>query len=168
MATLLIETALNSTVFCKEVVETPAEATYEGLKHEGETSAVVILRAGAALETGLKRVIPDCRTGRMLIQSNISTGEPNLHYLNLPSDISTHSCVLLLDPQMSSGGAALMAVQVLLDHGVPEDRIVFVTYFAGREGLGRLMNVWPQIRVVVGKIGADYEGRWIEGRYFRC
>lgn len=27
-----------------------------------------------------------------------------------------------------------MAVQVLLDHGVPEAKIVFVTYLAGRMG----------------------------------
>lgn len=43
----------------------------------------MVLRAGAALETGLKRVIPDCKIGRLLIQSNIRTGEPELHYCKL-------------------------------------------------------------------------------------
>lgn len=56
------------------------------------------------METGLKRVIPDAKTGRLLIQSNIRNGEPELHFLKLPDDISTHDSVLLLDPQMSSGG----------------------------------------------------------------
>lgn len=55
---------------------------------------------------GLKRVIPDCRTGRLLIQSNVRTGEPELHYLKLPENINKHDSVLLLDPQMSSGGGA--------------------------------------------------------------
>ncbi len=168
MATLLVETALNSTNFRPKQVETAANCTYNGLVRNGEPSAVVVLRAGAAFETGLKRVIPDCRTGRILIQSNIRTGEPELHYQKLPSDIGTHDCVLLLDPQMSSGGAALMSVQVLIDHGVKEESIVFVTYFAGRAGLARLNRVWPKVRVVVCKIVPDYEGRWIEGRYFRC
>jgi uridine kinase len=129
---------------------------------------VVILRAGAAFETGLKRVIPDCKTGRILIQSNIRTGEPELHYQKLPIGIQTQDCVLLLDPQMSSGGAALMSVQVLLDHGVAEERIVFVTYFAGKMGLNRLTKVFPLVKVVVCEIVADYEPRWIEKRYFRC
>jgi uridine kinase len=129
---------------------------------------VVILRAGAAFETGLRRVIPDCRSGRILIQSNIRTGEPELHYQKLPPDIGTHDSVLLLDPQMSSGGAALMSVQVLIDHGVPEDKIVFVTYFAGKLGLNRLTKVFPRVKVVVCEIVADYEERWIEKRYFRC
>jgi uridine kinase len=71
-------------------------------------------------------------------------------------------------PKMSSGGAALMAVQVLVDHGVPEDRIVFVTYFAGRMGLHRLIKVFPEMKVVVCTIVGDHEGRWIADRYFGC
>jgi uridine kinase len=69
---------------------------------------------------------------------------------------------------MSSGGAALMAVQVLVDHGVPEEKIVFVTYFAGRMGLNRLTKVFPGVKVVVSTIVADFEERWVEKRYFGC
>lgn len=131
-------------------------------------SAVAILRGGAAFETALKRVIPDCKTGRMLIQSNVRTGEPELHYLKLPADIATHESVLLMDAQMSSGGSALMAVQVLLDHGVEQDRIVLVTYTAGRMGLHRLTMVFPEIEVVLCSMVPDIEQRWVEKRYFRC
>lgn len=53
------------------------------------------------LQTGLKRVIPDCATGRILIQSSIDTGEPELHFLKLPDGIKDHDSVLLLDPQVS-------------------------------------------------------------------
>ena len=69
---------------------------------------------------------------------------------------------------MSSGGAALMAVSVLLDHGVPEERIVFVTYFAGKMGLNRLCKAFPGVRVVLGNVGEDFEDRWVERRYFGC
>lgn len=149
-------------------METPTGNKYNGLAATGETSAVVILRAGSVFETGLKRVLPDCRTGRLLIQSNIRTGEPELHYLKLPENIQYHDSVLLMDPQMSSGGAALMAVQVLVDHGVPEDKIVFVTYFAGKLGLNRLTKVFPELKVVVCTMVADFEERWIERKYFGC
>lgn len=160
--------ALNNVSFTENIVQTPTGSRYHGLQTAGEISAVVILRAGSAFETGLKRVIPDCKTGRILIQSNIRTGEPELHFLKLPDGINTHESVLLLDPQMSSGGAALMAVQVLVDHGVPQQNIVFVTYFAGKMGLNRLTKVFPEVKVVVCKIVADYEERWIEKRYFGC
>ncbi|CAG8954762.1 hypothetical protein HYFRA_00004687 [Hymenoscyphus fraxineus] len=168
VATLLVEHAMNNVYFKEKIIETPLGNHYKGLAPLGETSAVIILRAGAAFETGLKRVLPDCRTGRVLIQSNVRTGEPELHYLKLPENIDTHDGVLLLDPQMRSGGAAVMAVQVLLDHGVPEEKIVFVTYFAGRLGLNRLTKVFPGVKVVVCSIVADFEERWIEKRYFGC
>lgn len=159
---------MNDVCFKSVTIKTATGNSYQGLRPTGEISAVIILRAGAAMETGLKRVVPDCRTGRVLIQSNIRTGEPELHYLKLPEDIKKHDSVLLLDPQMSSGGAALMAVQVLVDHGVSQDRIVFVTYFAGRVGLNRLTKVFPDVKVVVCTTVADDEERWIEKRYFRC
>ncbi len=154
--------------FKPKTVQTPPGRAYDGLEASGEVSAVVILRAGSCLENGLKRVIPDCRTGRVLIQSNYRTGEPELHYQRLPTDISTHDSVLLLDPQMSSGGAALMAVKVLVDHGVSQERIVFVTYFAGKMGVKRLLKVFPKVKVVVCTIIEDLQERWIEKRYFGC
>lgn len=160
--------ALNNVQFKEKEINTPAGHKYRGLTAKGEVSAVIVLRGGAAFETGLKRVIPDCRTGRLLIQSNVRTGEPELHYLKLPRDIENHDSVLLLDAQMSSGGSALMAVQVLVDHGVPQDRIVVATYSSGRVGLHRLMKVFPGITVVVGNLVSDFEDRWVEKRYFRC
>ena len=154
--------------FTPNQVFTPQGTIYMGLKTVGEVSAVVILRGGSALETGLKRVIPDCRTGRVLIQSSPHTGEPELHYLKLPEDMATHERVLLLDSQMSSGGAALMAVRVLVDHGVPEENIVFVTYMAGKNGCQRLLSVYPDMRVVVCRLTDDLEDRWAEKRYLGC
>ncbi|RYP34644.1 hypothetical protein DL767_004204 [Monosporascus sp. MG133] len=167
-ACLLIEQALNKVHFKELMVETPTGHEYQGLTPKGEVSAVIVLRGGAAFEGGLKRVIPDCRTGRLLIQSNVRTGEPELHYLKLPKDIETHDSVLLLDAQMSSGGSALMAVQVLVDHGVPQDRIVVATYSSGKVGLHRLTKVFPDVTIVVGNLGSDFEDRWVEKRYFRC
>jgi uridine kinase len=165
---LILDSAMNDVPFRSKTVETNTGNPYHGLEPSGEISAVVILRAGSAFETGLRRVIPDCKTGRILIQSNLRTGEPELHFLKLPNDIREHSTVLLLDPQMSSGGAALMAVQVLVDHGVPQSNIVFVTYFAGKTGVNRLTSVFPQVKVVASIILTGHEERWIEQRYFGC
>jgi uridine kinase len=61
-----------------------------------------------------------------------------------------------------------MAVRVLLDHGVPEDRIMFVTWTAGLVGVNRLCKVYPGMKVVVCRIVEDGEERWIEKRYFGC
>jgi uridine kinase len=129
---------------------------------------VAILRGGSVLETALHRVIPDAQTGRILIQTNYRTGEPELHYCALAPNAPNHASVLLLDAQMSSGGAALMAVRVLLDHGVKEERIVFVAYTAGRRGVSRLSAVFPEIKIVIGRMVDDDEDRWVEQRYLGC
>jgi uridine kinase len=160
--------ALNNVRFSEASIQTPAGHRYDGLKAKGQVSAVVVLRGGSALETAMGRIIPDCRTGRILIQSNLRTGEPELHFLKLPEHIDQHESVMLLDAQMSSGGSALMAVQVLLDHGVAQDKIVLATYSAGRLGLHRLSKVFPDLTVVLCDILDDSEERWVEKRYFRC
>lgn len=168
VAALLVDKAVDLLPFTPKQVTTPQGYQYMGLHKSAEVSAVVVLRGGSAFETGLRRTIPDCRTGRMLIQTNYRTGEPELHYRALPTNIAEHGLVLVLDPQMSSGGAALMAVRVLVDHGVPEDRIVFVTYLAGRVGVNRVLSVFPDVRVVVARMGDDMESRWVETRYLGC
>ena len=61
-----------------------------------------------------------------------------------------------------------MAVRVLVDHGVPEEKIIFVTYFAGKMGLNRLTRVFPKLKIVLCRVVEDYEERWIEKRYFGC
>ncbi|KAJ4296891.1 Uridine kinase [Kalmusia sp. IMI 367209] len=127
IVSLLVETAVDFLPFEPAQIQTPQGHLYMGLHRSSDISAVILLRGGSALETGLRRTIPDCRTGRILIQTNYRTGEPELHYRALPPNIHKDGLVLILDPQMSSGGAALMAVKVLVDHGVQEDKIVFVT-----------------------------------------
>ena len=168
LAALLVEKALDNHHFLPAQVTTPQEVQYNGLRSAGKVSAVAILRGGSCLETGLKRTLPDCPTGRLLIQSDFRTGEPQLHYLKLFPDIASHETVLLLDSQMSSGGAALMAVKILVDHGVEEKKIVFVTCLAGRVGVKRLTSVFPDINVIAGNIADDLEDRWVEKKYFGC
>ena len=168
MVALLIEKALDFHKFVSVDVKTPLDIVYSGLKPVGKVSAVMIVRGGSCFETGLKRTIPDCLIGRLMIQSNYRTGEPELHYMDLFLDIAEHEAVLLLDSQMSSGGAALMAVRVLVDHGVAEHKIVFVTCMVGRMGVKRLLSVFPNIKVVTTVIADDNEDRWMERKYFGC
>lgn len=168
LASLIIELALNNVQFKEATIETPTGHKYSGLAPKGEVCAVLVLRGGSAFEPALRKTIPDCRTGRVLIQSDFSTGEPELHYLRLPDDIKNQESVLLIDTQMASGGAALMAVQVLVDHGVPQERIVLATYSAGKIGLHRLTSVFPDITVVVCNMLDTPDERWVEQRYFRC
>lgn len=178
LSTLLISRATSLQPYAPTQIVTPVNVPYMGLAPTGQITAVVLERGGCCLEPALLTIVPNCRTGRLLIQHSPRTGEPELHYLSLPPSIAASSIVLLLDAQMSSGGAGLMAVRVLVDHGVAEERIVFCAIVAGRRGVGKLLSVFPDVRIVVASPfvvaessgGAQEEGedRWIERKYLGC
>ena len=46
--------------------------------HRLQICGVSILRAGGTMETGLRRAIKDALIGKMLIQSDPQTGEPQV------------------------------------------------------------------------------------------
>ncbi|VDN99594.1 unnamed protein product [Rodentolepis nana] len=71
------------------IVDTPQGIPYHGRRLVPGTKicGVSILRAGEAFEPSLTTVCKDVRLGKILIQTNPETLEPELHYLRLPSDI---------------------------------------------------------------------------------
>ncbi|CAG8459874.1 13850_t:CDS:10 [Funneliformis caledonium] len=74
-----------------------------------------------------------------------------LHFINLPNNV--HECyVLLMDAQIATGAAALMAIRVLLDHNVPEDRIMFLTFLATPLGLHVISNAFPKVKICTSMI----------------
>jgi uridine kinase len=143
LSTLVIEHALSLLPYREKRIETPLDLVYAGAEldvPEGHLCGVSILRSGASLEKGLRRVVRDVPVGSVLIQSDTKTGEPLLYQVSLPEILTTSfesaekSTVLLLDSQIGTGAAALMAVRILLDHGVREENIVFCCILVSKVG----------------------------------
>jgi len=148
---LLVEEGLNQLPVVPKIVETPTGASCEGVGFEGKICGVSILRAGEAMEQGLREVCRSVRIGKILIQRDEETTRPKLFYSKLPQDISQRY-VLLLDPMLATGGSAMKAVEVIMEHGVPEDRIIFINLISAPEGLKRFAARYPSLRVVTGWI----------------
>ncbi|CAF5056159.1 unnamed protein product, partial [Rotaria sp. Silwood1] len=55
-----------------------------------------------------------------------------LHFLRLPRDIA-NAYVLILDATIATGAAAIMAIRVLLDHNVPEDKIALLSLLVSKQ-----------------------------------
>lgn len=85
-----------------------------------------IERSGGPFVKGLRRVIRDAQIGALLIQSDNLTGEPLLFHTSVPDsikgDTSADTTVFLMDAQISTGAAAIMAIRVMLDHGVQGEK----------------------------------------------
>uniref|UniRef100_H3AF20 uridine/cytidine kinase n=1 Tax=Latimeria chalumnae TaxID=7897 RepID=H3AF20_LATCH len=155
-------------------VETPQGTIYEGKRLNGKRiTGVSILRAGETMEQALMAVCKDIRLGKILIQTNHSTGEPELHYLRLPKDIS-EDYVILMDSTVSTGAAAMMAIRVLLDHDVQEDKIFLLSLLMAEMGVHSVAYAFPRVRIITTAVdkGVNEEFHIIPGignfgdRYF--
>ena len=56
-----------------------------------------------------------------------------------------------------------MAIRVLLDHGVREDRIIFVTILAAPRGVSILRRHFPKVKIVTGGADPNLTPIWIPG-----
>ncbi|KAI0027368.1 PRTase-like protein [Vararia minispora EC-137] len=148
---LLVEEGLNHLPVVPKSVQTPTGVTYAGVGFEGKICGVSILRAGEAMEQGLREVCRSVRIGKILIQRDEETTQPKLFYAKLPQDIANRY-VLLLDPMLATGGSAMKAVEVIMEHGVPEDRIIFINLISSPEGLQTFYKRYPKLRVITGWI----------------
>ncbi|KAF1743743.1 hypothetical protein MXB_3977 [Myxobolus squamalis] len=124
-----------------------------------EICFVSIMRAGECFEDVTKILLIDYCVGKILIQTNKETAEPEFHYLRLPSNIS--SCnVLLFDASISTGASALMAIRILIDHDVNEENVIMISLLLTPTGIQSILNAFPKVQIVSAavdnKINSDY------------
>jgi uracil phosphoribosyltransferase len=148
---LLIEAGLNLLPFEPHDVRTPVGSEYHGLRLAAKLCGVPVVRAGESMESELRAVCPGIPIGKILIQRDKTTKLPKLYYTKLPRDIAERH-VLLLDPMLATGGTALAAVKVLLEHGVAEQNIIFVNFITVAEGITAVCERYPRVRIVTSSI----------------
>ncbi|KAH3685755.1 hypothetical protein WICPIJ_003274 [Wickerhamomyces pijperi] len=181
IATTLVNKALESHEFKPVTIETPLNVQFRTVEPQDTPIAVSIIRSGDCFMHSLRKTLPEIAVGKLLIQSDSLTGEPQLHTESLPLSISAKNTkVLLLDAQIISGAAVIMAIQVLLDHGVREEDISVICYLANEIGLRRVLMAFKKVKIVVGVIGFReninpdsgenaevwFRSRFIDARYF--
>ncbi|GAA5831973.1 hypothetical protein JCM5353_002829 [Sporobolomyces roseus] len=169
LSTLVAEHALSLLPYQPKSVDTRSGSTYNGQElsmPSDRLCGVSILRSGGSLEKGLRRVVRDIALGSVLIQSDASTGEPFLYSVNLPACLTTssqsaaESHVLLLDSQIGTGAAALMAVRILLDHGVKEEKIIICCILISKVGgVWALRRAFPKVKVACSAADPGLEER---------
>ncbi|MEU7567016.1 uracil phosphoribosyltransferase [Streptomyces fradiae] len=148
---LLLEAGMDLLPFTKKDVTTPVGAVYPGLEFASKLCAVPVIRAGESMEAELREVHPGIRIGKILIQRDKQTKLPHLLYRHLPDDIADRY-VLLLEPMLATAGSALAAIDVLLDAGVAEDRVIMINFLSSPEGLRRVADARPRVKIVTSAI----------------
>ncbi|KAJ3141967.1 Uridine-cytidine kinase-like 1 [Physocladia obscura] len=148
--------------------------------HEQLCGVIVTRTRGPTMLNGLNQVIKNLPTGTvMLVQPNdsrvssptnvtnseIETSHANqatqqfvndvseieLHHCALPKDVKSR-IVIVSDVTMSTGAAAMMALRVVLDHGVDERNIIFMTLLSTAHALHVITNAFPKVKIVVAEV----------------
>ncbi|KAF9445468.1 armadillo/beta-catenin/plakoglobin [Macrolepiota fuliginosa MF-IS2] len=170
LSTLLFEHALQHLPYVPKTVVTPVGADSHGKQLDAShICGVCIQRSGGALERGFRRVVRDVPVGSLLIQSDLTTGEPMCLQVMLPVHVryrhsAENTWVFLLDAQIGTGAAAFMSIRILLDHGVKEDHIVFVAFLVARGGgISVLRHAFPEVKFVCAAVDDEMEEGWLEG-----
>ncbi|XP_030766109.1 uridine-cytidine kinase-like 1 [Sitophilus oryzae] len=157
---LVIEYTLSLMIFNDKIVETPQGVPYQGkTMSTNNICGVSILRAGETMEQAVCDVCKDIRIGKILIQTNLQTGEPELYYLRLPKDIKDYK-VILMDATVATGAAAMMAIRVLLDHDVAESNILLVSLLMAESGVHSIAYAFPKIQIVTTAIDPEINDRF--------
>ncbi len=155
---LLIEEALNQLPTREKTVITPTGTQFTGSEFVGKLCAVPIVRAGESMEKGVREVCRAMRIGKILIQRDEETALPTLFYAKLPDDIANRH-VLLLDPMLATGGSVCKAIEVLKDHGVPEEKIIFVNLISTPKGIELFHTCAPRSVIITGFIDPELNSK---------
>lgn len=157
---LLIEYALSLLPFKAVSIDTPQGIPYQGKRTATEKiCGVSILRAGETMEQALCDVLKDVRLGKILIQTNQNTGEPELYYLRLPKDIRDYF-IILMDATVATGAASMMAIRVLLDHDVPEENILLCSLLMADSGVHTIAYAFPKVKIVTSEVDPEVNDRF--------
>ena len=112
---LLVEEGLNHLPVVEKLITTPVGRSYSGVKFQGKICGVSIMRAGEAMEQGLRDCCRSVRIGKILIQRDEETSKPKLFYDKLPEDVAER-WVLLLDPMFATGTEATRCIALSPGH----------------------------------------------------
>jgi uridine kinase len=149
---LVVEAGLGHLPFKERTVETPTGRQYVGVDFAKKLCGVSIIRSGESMENALRACCKGIKIGKILVHRvGDAAMEQALVYEKLPRDIAERH-VLLLDPMLGCGSSAVKAIEVLLEKGVEEGKIFFLTLIAAPEGLTNICRRYPKVTLVTSEI----------------
>lgn len=140
-------------------VETPVKTPIcetSGLKIDSEIEIIVapILRAGLAFGDVAGEILPFAKVHHLGMYRNEETLEPIWYYNKLKGKLKNplKTFVFVLDPMLATGNSGYDAVHNFVKQNVPVENIVFISLISAPEGIKRLNESYPELKIVTSKI----------------
>ncbi|MEX0924116.1 MAG: uracil phosphoribosyltransferase [Rhodovibrionaceae bacterium] len=134
-------------------IQTPV-AGMQAPKLAQDISIVSILRAGLGMAEGLRELIPSAREGHIGLYRDPQTKQPREYYVKLPDPIGR---AILVDPMLATGGSAVHAAQVLIEHGARPQDIRFMALVAAPEGMAVFAAAHPEVPVFAAALDSHLD-----------
>lgn len=110
-----------------------------------------ILRAGLGMTDALLTLFPAAPVYHLgLFREKVSL-QPVEYYSKLPSVPNVDIC-FLLDPLVATGGTACAALSMLLDWGIPLNKIKLLVVLGSDSGLTRIEESYPGLEIWVAAV----------------
>ena len=130
-------------------VETPMETTMCPTISGKKQAVVPILRAGLGMVECILKLMPAAKIGHIGLYRDEETLEPHEYYCKLPTPIDQRK-IFVVDPMLATGGSAISAIDFIKQHGGKD--ISFLCVIAAPEGLEKLQQAHPDIKIFVGNL----------------
>ena len=124
-------------------IETPLQKTV-GKQLVARIGLVPILRAGIGMVDPMLNLIPTSEVWHLGLYRDEATAKPVHYYSKLPPG-NPVDIAFVLDPMLATGGSACMALQSMVEWGVP--KIKMLAIIAAPEGIERVQQEVPNIEI---------------------
>ena len=152
---LLAEDTIAALPHRSTIIETPCCPNFEGSSLDVDKICIVsIVRAGDSLMEAVRECLPQAHIGKILIQRDESSElkEPKFYYKKMPQNVESMN-IILCDPMLATGGSAEAAIRTLKDEcGVALNKITFSNVISCPEGLKRMSEVYPEVKIITACI----------------
>ncbi|KAJ2914295.1 hypothetical protein MD484_g6159, partial [Candolleomyces efflorescens] len=143
-----------------EASRTLEQQSFEGTTPVGPFSGTTIkprigltpiLRAGLGMTDALLELFPAAPVYHLGLYREKVTLQPVEYYSKLPPSPPIDQ-VYLLDPLLATGGTACAALTMIIDWGIPVEKIKLLCVLASEEGLKRVQSEFPELELWVAAV----------------
>ncbi len=136
-------------------VNTPLESCKcNVLKSDNEVIIAPILRAGLIFSDIANDIMPFATVRHIGMYRDEDTLTPIWYYNKIPVEFDNpeKKIILILDPMLATGNSAIDAIKLFVNKKVPQKNIRFVSLISAPEGLKKLYDIYPDVKIITASI----------------
>ena len=136
-------------------VETPIEKCQcQRLKSDREIIIAPILRAGLIFSDIANEIMPYATVRHIGMYRDEETLTPIWYYNKIPIEFDhpENKIILILDPMLATGNSDIDAIKLFANKNVPQKNIRFVSLISAPEGLTKVTQLYPDVKIVTASI----------------